>query len=127
VLVLVDVLTLMLTLVVVSGVVVVVVVVVDSVVVVVVLGSVAVVDGVTVSVTVRVDGATVADVVVSGVNDVCSPGDVPPVISFARPNTIRAITTAPIAPNATRAAGLRYHGTGSSTGGPKYCVGASLG
>lgn len=131
VLVLMLVLMLVLTLVVVSGVVVVVVVVVvvgAVVVVVVVVGSVVV--AVTVSVTVLGEDAVVAlvdlDVVVSGVSDVCSDGESPPVINLARPNTMSAITTAPIAPNATNAAGLRNQGTGSSPGGPRYCVGASL-
>lgn len=124
---LVLVLTLVLTLVVVVAVVVVVVVV--GGVVVVVVGAEVV--GVTVSVTVRAGAEVVAvadrDVVVSGVNDVCSPGESPPVISFARPKTMSAMTTAPIAPKATSAAGLRNQGTGSSpTGGPRYCVGASL-
>ena len=94
----------------------VVVVVVGSVVVVVVVDAVVV--GVTVSVTVW--GADVVavvadlDVVVSGVNVVCSEGLSPPVMRLASPNTISAISSAPSAPNPTSAAGLRYQGTGSS-------------
>jgi hypothetical protein len=110
----VSVLVLVLTLVVGSVVVVVVVVVVvgSVVVVVVVVGGVVV--GVIVSVTVSADGAVVTadrDVVVSGVNLVCSEGSSPPVMSLASPNTISAMSNAPRAPNATRAAGLRYQGT----------------
>lgn len=125
------VLVLVLTLVVGSVVVVVVVVVVDSVVVgvvVVVVGSVLV--GVTVSVIVCCDGAVVLtadrDVEVSGVSEVVSVGESPPMTSLASPKTIRATSTAPPAPNPTSAAGLRYHGTGSSTGG-RYLVGESSG
>jgi hypothetical protein len=114
--------TLVLTLVDVSALVVVVVVVVVVVgsVVVVVVASVVV--GVTVSVTVcgawLVVAAAERDVVVSGVNVVDSVGESPPAISLANPKMINATTSAPTAPNATSAAGLRYHGTGSSeTGG----------
>ena len=112
VLVLVLVLTLVLTLVVV-----VVVVVVGSVVVVVVVvvGSVVVGSAVVVVVVV---GVTDRDVVVSGVRLVGVFVEVPPVSSSARPHTISAMITAPSAPNATRAAGLRYQGTGSPGGGP---------
>jgi hypothetical protein len=102
----------------------------DSVVVVVVGDSVVVV-GVYVSVTVF--GADVVvdvadrDVVVRGVNVVGSEGSSPPpVMSLASPNTISAMITAPRAPKATSAAGLRYHGTsslgppGGGPGGPSY-------
>ena len=113
------VLTLVLTLVV--GVVVVVVVVVVGSVVVVVVGAVVVGVIVTVSVAGAVVGAGATadlDVVVSGVNEVVWVGASPPVRTLARPYTMRAIRTAPSAPNATSAAGLRYQGTGSPGGGP---------
>jgi hypothetical protein len=115
----VTVLVLVLVLTLVLGVVVVVVVV-GSVVVVVAVVVVGSVVGVVVSVTVLVDGAITradVDVVVMGVIDVVCEG-VSPVISLASPYTKRAMRTAPSAPNATSAAGLRYHGIGSSGGGP---------
>jgi hypothetical protein len=61
----------------------------------------------------------VTDVVerVIGVRVLGASGDEPPVTSLTRPKTIKATSTAPIAPNATSAAGLRYQGTGSP-GGP---------
>ena len=94
------------------------------VVVVVVVGGVVIGGGaVTVSVTVCGDGDVVGDVtyrevVVNGVNVVRSVGEPSPLIRLASPHTIRATINAPSAPKATRAAGLRYHGTGSSGGTP---------
>ena len=78
----------------------------------VVVGSVVV--GAVVAVVVR----TGADVGVIGVSDVVGVSDDGPEMRLASPHTISATTTAPIAPNATSAAGLRYQGTGSSGGGP---------
>jgi hypothetical protein len=123
--VLVSVLVLMLVLTLVDGGVVVVVVVVVGGVVVVVVVVASVVVGVSVTVTVSgadvVVGATDRDVVVSGVNVVCSEGaSSPPVMSLANPNTISAMITTPRAPRPTSAAGLRNHGTSSPgpLGGP---------
>jgi hypothetical protein len=95
-----------------SVVVVVVVVVVDSVVVVVVVGSVVV--GAVVAVVV-VRGA--ADVGLIGVSDGGGVSDGEPEMRLASPHTISATSTAPIAPNATKAAGLRYQGAWASAGG----------
>jgi hypothetical protein len=67
-----------------------------------------------------VDGDTVdADVLVIGVRllVVVDPGDESPDTSATIAHTINATRTAPIAPNATSAAGLRYQGTGSGSGG----------
>jgi hypothetical protein len=119
------VLMLVLTLVVGSVVVVVVVVVVGSVVVVVVVvtGG-AVVVGVIVSVMVRGGDVGVIGVSVGGVSS-----DDGPEMRLASPHTISATGTAPNAPNATSAAGLRYQGTASSGGSPcgMYSVGSSGG
>jgi len=93
-------------------VVVVVVVVVDSVVVVVVVGSVVV--GAVVAVVV-VRGR--ADVGVIGVSDGGGVSDGEPEMRLASPHTISATSTAPIAPNATKAAGLRYQAPAASAGG----------
>ncbi len=93
-------------------VVVVVVVVVDSVVVVVVVGSVVV--GAVVAVVVVRAGA---DVGVIGVSDGGGVSEGEPEIRLASPHTISATSTAPIAPNATKAAGLRYQGAWASAGG----------
>jgi hypothetical protein len=112
------VLTLVLTLVVGSVVVVVVVVVVGSVVVVVVVVSVVVVGSVVVGSVVSVVVRVGADVGVIGVSDVAGGPDDGLEMRLANPHTISATTTAPIAPNATSATGLRCHGTGSSRGGP---------
>ncbi|BBY44589.1 hypothetical protein MCEL_28840 [Mycolicibacterium celeriflavum] len=110
---------LVLTLVVGGTVVVVVVVVVVGSVVVVIGGAVVV--GVTVSVTVsgvaEVVAVAVRDVVVSGVNEVGSVV-LSSLIRLASPHTIRATINAPSAPKATRAAGLRYQGTGPWGGWP---------
>ena len=92
-----------------SVVVVVVVVVVDSVVVVVVVGSVVV--GAVVAVVVVRGGA---DVELIGVSDGGGVSEGEPEMRLANPHTISATSTAPIAPNATKAAGLRYQGTCSS-------------
>ncbi len=95
-----------------SVVVVVVVVVVDSVVVVVVVGSVVV--GAVVAVVVVRGGA---DVGVIGVSDGGGVSDGEPEMRLASPHTISATSTAPIAPNATKAAGLRYQSASASEGG----------
>jgi hypothetical protein len=120
------VLMLVLTLVVGSVVVVVVVVVVvgSVVVVVVVVTGGAVVVGVIVSVTVRGGDVGVIGVNVGGVSS-----DDGPEMRLASPHTISATSTAPSAPNATSAAGLRYQGTASSGGSPcgMYSVGSSGG
>jgi hypothetical protein len=108
------VLMLVLTLVVGSVVVVVVVVVVVGSVVVVVVVAGAVVVGVTVSVTVR--GAEVGVIGVSEAGVSCDEG---PEMRLANPHTISATSTAPSAPKATSAAGLRYQGTGSPGSGPR--------
>ena len=55
-----------------------------------------------------------ADVWVIGVSDGCGVSDDGPEMRLANPHTISATTTAPIAPNATKATGLRYQGTGAS-------------
>jgi hypothetical protein len=104
-------------------VVVVVVVVVGSVVVVVVTGG-AVVVGVIVSVMVRGGDVGVIGVSAGGVSS-----DDGPEMRLASPHTISATSTAPSAPNATSAAGLRYQGTASSGGSPcgMYSVGSSGG
>lgn len=92
---------------------------------VVVVGSVVVVAGavtvgMTVSVTVSgvavVVAVAVRDVVVSGVNEVGSVVVSSSLIRLASPHTIRATINAPSAPKVTRAAGLRYQGTGPSGG-----------
>ena len=94
------------------------------VVVVVVVGGVVVAGGaVTVSVTVCCAGDVVGsvtdrEVVVNGVDEVRSVVEPSPLIRLASPHTIRATINAPLAPKATRAAGLRYQGAGSSGGRP---------
>ena len=55
-----------------------------------------------------------ADVGVIGVSDGGGVSDDGPEMRLANPQTISATTTAPIAPNATKATGLRYQGTGAS-------------
>jgi hypothetical protein len=83
---------------------------------VVVLGGVV---GVLVSVTVLVGaGTTLADVVVGVVVVVVVVLSGEPEAILTSTYTTSAMRRAPIAPNATRAAGVRYQGTGSSGGGP---------
>lgn len=61
-------------------------------------------------------GATAgAELDVSGVSDAVVGFDrASPVMAFARPKMISATMTAPSAPNATSAAGLRYQGVGAT-------------
>lgn len=106
--------TVVVVVVVVVGEVVVVVVVVGSVVVVVVGEDVVVVSVVGEVVVAVVVVAAVRDVVVIGVTCVLSESEPPPKIR----KTISTKSSAPMTPNATSAHGLRYHGTGGSSGGP---------
>lgn len=87
----------------------------------VVVGVVVVVVGVVVSVVVSVVSPAVeldvragAELEVNGVSDVLGSDGASPVMALASPKMISAMMTAPSAPNATSAAGLRYHGVGWS-------------
>ena len=88
----------------------------------VVVGVVVVVVGAVVSVVVSVVSPAVeldvragAELEVSGVSGVVVGSDgASPVMALASPKMISAMMTAPSAPNATSAAGLRYHGVGWS-------------
>jgi hypothetical protein len=77
-----------------------------------------VVGSVVVAAVVVVGAVTDVVVLLIGVSVVEGSGESPPVSNLTSPKTINATSTAPSAPNATSAAGLRYQGTGSIDGGP---------